>query len=85
MLKNFQTRKSYKKPVFIVAAAAVLLCALAAVCFWTGPKSEVKASYLPVSIGRDAIAVSITLSKSMLQNEGLFHEDAALAHELGQK
>lgn len=38
---------------------------------------------LPVSFGEDAIAVSVTLSRGMLQKEGLFHEDAALAHELG--
>lgn len=40
---------------------------------------------IPVAFGKDAVAVSIYLSRSILQNPnvGLFCEDANLSHELG--
>lgn len=149
--------KAYKKPALGLVFAALLACALAAVCFLTSPKQEIKEPPLPISyyyyanywaihdmsetifpnkesleeftlnylkeieelldcggwwkeinpqakelqityymqdanrcntsiptaFGQDSVAVSITLSRSILQNMGLFCEDAGLTHELG--
>lgn len=41
--------KAYKKPAFILVFGAVLVCIPAAVCFWSSPKQEAKASSLPLS------------------------------------
>ena len=41
--------KRYRKPAFVIVFGAALVCVLAAVCFLTSPKQEIKEPPLPVS------------------------------------
>ena len=49
------------------------------------PRASVCSAGIPVAFGQDAVAVTITLSRSILQNPnmGLVGKDANLVHELG--